>query len=146
MIDWYNVIQCCFEEIIAHILSGIANISDFIWIIIAFGLFLLIECVPLKFERRNLNANENKQLTSSFRFCRRFERSSILRSKRSTRIAFAPFNFVDETFESTAWAPRTSPVFSSNIFLPKFRKKNSPLNLFIYRLFLLFLCSLFFLI
>ena len=40
--------------------------------------------------------------TSSFRFCRRFARSSILRSKRSTRIAFAPFNLVTATFESTA--------------------------------------------
>ncbi len=51
--------------------------------------------------------------TSSCRFCRRLERSSIFRSKRSTRIAFAPFNFVADIFESATCAPRVSLPFSS---------------------------------
>jgi hypothetical protein len=62
----------------------------------------LIKCCPLK---KNKLSNNYKRIlfkTSSFRFCRRFERSSILRSKRSTRIALAPFNLVAEIFVSAA--------------------------------------------
>jgi hypothetical protein len=110
----HHIIRRRLQKIVAHVVFGISNILRFHGIIVSIGDFPIVKCRPLeRADAKNDSESGRSMCTSSFRFCRRFERSSIFRSRRSTRIALAPFSFVDEILLSAICAPRVSPARSS---------------------------------